>query len=1059
MTLLPQLFNPSPSTWYTSQATNASAQRALPTAVFRAYWQAALKLARNAPPAYPKSTTLPPLSASEWRAAAPVLATLAHRRPGIAWAIFALGWVAMQTQPDSDDLQAFLAWWAAYAANEWTAFDLAQNALTHAMQVALARADLVGQALCHWQQHRAAWNNPKQAVASLQTATMILQQAQHPAFWDCQLSYIEALLYDKQLETAEALLTHCQTVFTEQAQVTKIAQTEMYFAMLYRRYHQFEKAIQLLRSASPVLAQAHLSRWWIMCRYIQLLAYMPGAQYQQLLAESHAIIQHCRRLRIERFLVDILNLQLQTFRLIGDFIAAQACLKEIIAIGGDFPPYFHLDAGLLESNLGDFNSAYKHLQLALNQYLANGHTSAVALTWMFLGKVYGNQHRYQFALYYLDSAAADLKNEPSLWWEHQIFTAEVWLLARQPQRSLELLDRLVSDPYLQQNRLARAEYQFVRQVAIMQLQPIDPIQLIAKIEQLAVEFTGFADLQVDWLVTGAQFLYNSDPQKTIELLIQACDFYQRAGLQANLALAWLLRGQAEQARAALSAAQAAFEQASQLAFNRNWQTYGIAQAQLAKLATDTAQVTQYYNQAFYANHQILRESWQPHLWSGFLPTAQDWLAQALQFAITHQMPMTGFLWLAAGQARVLANRLKLGNTTFDIDTLQQQELDSLRQQLQHDYHPDKPDWQQKYANYQSKLSHWLTQQHTQQRHQTGIQQFEPTVGFESIVELRSWLTDQFGLNWAVAQYFQQNQQLFITWLTPTECHLSQILLSLGALQNIQQQQDARQPLPAAALAILGKLLFPVALQTVLTPDTQLLICPHQGLNNLPWAALRLQTRHLVECCTPIIVPSLSVLRLLIARATSHTTTGLILGVPEFNGRHPTLPAVATECAALASAVPATVLPADCTWQQLQNALQDQRPAFWHIASHTFWDSATGLTGGIALQQQDIWLPQIETLAYVPQLVSFASCGSLKSHLLAGNEPISLAASLLQGGAKHVVGSLYVLADNPELAELGQLFYQAYQAGRPPAQALAHAQRTLLQQPNRKDWQGFLCFGT
>jgi CHAT domain-containing protein len=192
--------------------------------------------------------------------------------------------------------------------------------------------------------------------------------------------------------------------------------------------------------------------------------------------------------------------------------------------------------------------------------------------------------------------------------------------------------------------------------------------------------------------------------------------------------------------------------------------------------------------------------------------------------------------------------------------------------------------------------------------------------------------------------------------------------------------------------------------------------------------------------------------------------GLLLGVSDFGDRRPPLPQVTQEIADLAQLITdqgQCLLNTQATWPQLLALRQTtglQHFAFWHIASHAFYDSITGRLSGIALADQDVWLDQLRTLAPLPELITLSACSGLQNLMFEGDEVIGLTTTCLAAGGRHVIGNLWPIRDDAA-AHLMVDFYRHFLGGESPARALALTQRAAAQRhEDLLNWGSSLCIG-
>ena len=143
---------------------------------------------------------------------------------------------------------------------------------------------------------------------------------------------------------------------------------------------------------------------------------------------------------------------------------------------------------------------------------------------------------------------------------------------------------------------------------------------------------------------------------------------------------------------------------------------------------------------------------------------------------------------------------------------------------------------------------------------------------------------------------------------------------------------------------------------------------------------------------------------------------------------------------------------------LRQATGLQHYAFWHVASHAFFDSITGRLSGIALADQDMWLDQMRDLAPLPELITLSACSGLQNLMFEGDEAIGLTTTCLAAGARQVIGNLWPIRDEAA-ARLMADVYRHFLTGESAARALALAQRAAAQRhEDPLNWGSGLCIG-
>ncbi len=329
---------------------------------------------------------------------------------------------------------------------------------------------------------------------------------------------------------------------------------------------------------------------------------------------------------------------------------------------------------------------------------------------------------------------------------------------------------------------------------------------------------------------------------------------------------------------------------------------------------------------------------------------------------------------------------------------------------------------------------------------------------------------RLGSNWVALDYYMTETAVYTLIITPDkmEMHTTKLNGRLHDALRTCTHRQCRHLRPHQALALLGGALLPPSLWTQLNADTTLIISPYGELHRLPWAGLRSAAgKWVVETAVPVIVPSLHSLMYLWQRPTitrNRQSSGLLLTVTDFEGRHPPLPAVIEERERLVEQLnpsPDLLLDEAATVDGLLGeAVMDRwrkRP-FLHIATHAFTDQVTGRLSGIALHDRDLWLDEWQQLSPLPPLVTFSACSGLRSHLYAGDEAIGLPTTCLAVGAQQVMGSLWPLLDTAA-PQFMHRFYAHWQTGLSTTRALALAQRKAVDTGAAiVDWAGYQCVG-
>ena len=234
-----------------------------------------------------------------------------------------------------------------------------------------------------------------------------------------------------------------------------------------------------------------------------------------------------------------------------------------------------------------------------------------------------------------------------------------------------------------------------------------------------------------------------------------------------------------------------------------------------------------------------------------------------------------------------------------------------------------------------------------------------------------------------------------------------------------------------------------------------MICPDDVLINVPFAALPLAGRPLIERFVPCLVPEWR-WSTRPPRSDSNYREGLGVAVTSSKAEPnaPRLENAESELNRVANAACRGVhrLRRPATAQETVDNLQTCD--FAHFACHGVFQPASPMRSGLLLT--DKWL-RIDELAQVRakrlDRVVLASCWSASTTILPGREFISLPATFLRIGARSVVASLWRVED-PASPHFMEQLYGAFGAGDTP-QALAQVQKAWWN--DREPTRRWACF--
>ncbi|MDX2000602.1 MAG: CHAT domain-containing tetratricopeptide repeat protein [Thermoanaerobaculia bacterium] len=266
------------------------------------------------------------------------------------------------------------------------------------------------------------------------------------------------------------------------------------------------------------------------------------------------------------------------------------------------------------------------------------------------------------------------------------------------------------------------------------------------------------------------------------------------------------------------------------------------------------------------------------------------------------------------------------------------------------------------------------------------------------------------------------------------------------------------------------------------PPARLLIVPDGALAYVPFAAL---PRPEDPAAAPLLTtteityaPSLSTRARLAERASRQTREALLAVVadpvfsaadPRFRGHRldtvgaPAFPRLvhsgreADALIALAGPRPSFLATGFAARRELLGSHPWTAYAYLHFATHAVVDPRMPARSGLALSHLTpdgtpvdgfVRVPELARLQLAADLVVLSACESAGGRQVRGEGLVGLVQAFFESGARAVLVSLFPVEDQ-DAAELMVRFYQGLLvAGRPPAQALRAAQRSMLDDPGR-----------
>jgi tetratricopeptide (TPR) repeat protein len=226
-----------------------------------------------------------------------------------------------------------------------------------------------------------------------------------------------------------------------------------------------------------------------------------------------------------------------------------------------------------------------------------------------------------------------------------------------------------------------------------------------------------------------------------------------------------------------------------------------------------------------------------------------------------------------------------------------------------------------------------------------------------------------------------------------------------------------------------------------------IVVPHGPLHRLPWAALRLGDRYLVEDHTVSLLPSVSFGAAVRDRAPSSRKDAVFFADPDSEDCRWRLPAAQREVAAARACLgegPAPFIGPAATKAELFR--QAPKARVLHIACHHQFDAAAPLLSFLKMAGPDgahfLYAFEITELRLEADLVALSACQSGRSHIATGDEQMGIVRAFLAAGARSVVSTLWSIEDE----SAAEFFARFYNATRTVdlASALGSTQRSFLQ---------------
>ena len=231
---------------------------------------------------------------------------------------------------------------------------------------------------------------------------------------------------------------------------------------------------------------------------------------------------------------------------------------------------------------------------------------------------------------------------------------------------------------------------------------------------------------------------------------------------------------------------------------------------------------------------------------------------------------------------------------------------------------------------------------------------------------------------------------------------------------------------------------------------RLVIVPHGPLHYLPFQALRVDGRYLMETHPVSVAPSMSIAVQLAQRSPRAEAVLTAFGNPRIEDKYD-LPGAEAEVRQLARLFPrnSVYMGAAATKTQFRDVAA--RAPLMHVAAHAEADQVDPLYSRILLANEDgkqNFLEAHEILGLPMQgsaLVTLSACESGLGRVAQGDEVLGFTRSFLSAGTGSLISSLWPVSDDATAILMGTL-YAELAKGRDIQQAMQAGQLAVLKEP-------------
>lgn len=230
----------------------------------------------------------------------------------------------------------------------------------------------------------------------------------------------------------------------------------------------------------------------------------------------------------------------------------------------------------------------------------------------------------------------------------------------------------------------------------------------------------------------------------------------------------------------------------------------------------------------------------------------------------------------------------------------------------------------------------------------------------------------------------------------------------------------------------------VPLWDELSSAKAVIFIPHGPLHALPFQAVRINGKYLIETHAISAAPSAAVLNFCWQKPVPADGKPLLVGIPDER-----LPHVTQEIQVLSELLKdaKVLLGEEATFERVQQAASSS--GILHLATHGLFRPEAPLLSSIQLADRWLAVQDIYDLDLKVTLVTLSACQTGLGHDAGGDDLVGLVRGFLYAGAASLLVSLWTV-DDESMTQLVREFYTHWLAGNSKTEALRQAQVKLLE---------------